>query len=336
MTEPLDSLASQNANYRRGLVLGLTVAEAMILILFALLLALSILIARRNEEIQRIERSAEQARERLAALEEIVERSGGEEMLKSDVFTELVRVRAELDQARREAADAAALRERVSQLESVAKALDNASGTDAETIAELASAGEALKSNLPSEMSLEQAKALLPSALELADAVTKSDQSGQSATTAEKLDRLSNLAKENADITGRMANLQRRLENAGLGNELPPCWATEEGRVEYLFDIGLSGEGLVVKDYSGSNRLEDRDALPVPPALFDRPLSDNEFLSITRPLFESSEAKECRHFVRVYDLTGANQKQLYKNRLWTVEAHFYKYEMRNISLWGDG
>ena len=46
----------QNSAYRRGLVLGLTMAEAMLLILFMLLLVLGSILANRESEIHRLER----------------------------------------------------------------------------------------------------------------------------------------------------------------------------------------------------------------------------------------------------------------------------------------
>ena len=53
-------------------------------------------------------------------------------------------------------------------------------------------------------------------------------------------------------------------------------------------------------------------------------MDSREFLTSTRPLFEWSKEKECRFFVRVYDLTKLDEKAIYKNRLRDVESHFYK------------
>jgi hypothetical protein len=53
-------------------------------------------------------------------------------------------------------------------------------------------------------------------------------------------------------------------------------------------------------------------------------VSDQEFLSRTQGLYQHSLADKCRFFVVIYDGTEAHEKLIYKNRLRTVEGHFYK------------
>ena len=41
-------------------------------------------------------------------------------------------------------------------------------------------------------------------------------------------------------------------------------------------------------------------------------------------MFEWSVAANCRFFVRAFDLTAADQKQMYKTRMRTLESRFYE------------
>src|SRR5438552_3960671 len=85
----------QNAQYRKGLVLGLTVAEVMLLILFALLLALAVLIAKRDSSIAKLAAQLveaahlrETAQARADILQSMVEKRPPDQFVK-----ELVRAR---------------------------------------------------------------------------------------------------------------------------------------------------------------------------------------------------------------------------------------------------
>ena len=71
-------------------------------------------------------------------------------------------------------------------------------------------------------------------------------------------------------------------------------------------------------------RSADRKNLPTDAIRLNEILSNRDFLSSTRPLYEWSENKQCRFFVRVEDDTLINEKAVYKDRLKTVERHFYK------------
>lgn len=130
------------------------------------------------------------------------------------------------------------------------------------------------------------------------------------------------------DLQGQVRNLQGRLSSGGRGTEKPACWADKEtGKTEYIFDISLEPEGLRVRDRALAHRAEAQAALPLELIEFGVLAGPDDFLAATKPLFDWSEANNCRFFVRAFDNTGADQKKLYKERMRTLEEHFYKYEM---------
>ena len=53
-------------------------------------------------------------------------------------------------------------------------------------------------------------------------------------------------------------------------------------------------------------------------------LTSQQFLDQTKPVYDWSVDEECRFFVRAFDMTAADQKELYKDRMRTLESHFYK------------
>ncbi len=63
-------------------------------------------------------------------------------------------------------------------------------------------------------------------------------------------------------------------------------------------------------------------------------VSPEEFLRQTKRIHDWSKGRdpECRFFVRVFDRTAANDKQLYKDLLQAVEQHFYKLLMKSTGL----
>ena len=105
---------------------------------------------------------------------------------------------------------------------------------------------------------------------------------------------------------------------------MPSCWFDASGLTEFVCDVGLGEAGFLLRSTNLPHRVEDRAALPLDEIPTDSWLDPNQFLSATRRLFEWSVEKQCRFFVRAFDLTRPQEKELYKARLRTIEHHFYK------------
>jgi hypothetical protein len=125
-----------------------------------------------------------------------------------------------------------------------------------------------------------------------------------------------------------MANIRNRLNAVGRGLDHPPCWADENGNIEYLFNVELR-EGLtIVTPAWPERRREDAEALPGVADLLAAPVNAERFRMASRPILDLSKRQdpECRHFV-VLNNTIESRREADQAR-WMVEEFFYKREAR--------
>lgn len=304
---------SDRRSYRRGLLLGLTMAEVFILVVFGLLLAWMVGVT----DSKGLEQRVEGLQARLAELEQQRDLLLGVTASQNrfdDVFRELTLARQELALQERRVAG---LQERAQILEDAAREAGLAGAPSSELAAAI-------------KRRLEIANALLSqtSASGLADddaaAVEK-----QVAGLVEMRRRLMREGFKETDVAtlaGRLRNAERRLQEATRGTEWPACWADATGKPEYIFDVVLSSRGLVIRNNAVPHRQGEQAALPGAGIAFDSALSPGAFRSQTMAIFEWSQRANCRFFVRIRDTTAAHEKDLYKARLRTVGEHFYYYE----------
>ena len=323
-------IGRQQAQYRRGLVLGFTVAETMLLILFALMLALGFVLMKRDRELRTLsgEISALREKERFLAAKLEVFQAITEDRPTDEFFHELVRARALQASL---AARAARLPERekaTSTLEAVIDAVKGSPDARRRMVA-LAALGARVQGEIDrlSPEAKTDAFALVPAAVALAQT---SQAAGQTMSEArQKLADAEKGARENATLKGQIVTLHRSLTSIGRGGDFPPCWVTARGEIQFLFRVTLNaGDSLSVADITPLARLADRRALPLNETLFAGPMSRRQFLSQTEALYDQSRAKACRYYAIVSDRTDPTQKDLFKTLLFTVEAHFYKAILR--------
>ena len=255
-------MSERGRTFPRGLVLGLTMAEIAILIIFVLLLALAALLAREADRRQ----AAEQELVRFERIDALFE----EEALPEDPVALKAALRERVDEHR----DADNWRELVREMEP--------------TIPE-------------------------PSAPEIVNRLQESEKSA--AALAERLDRA------NRRIERLEAQEQAR---GGGGTDHPSCWYDRDGTVAYLFDIALAPGGFIVAPARAPEHEAARRQLPVGAVQASRLLTETEFLRQTLPVHLWTVERECRFFVRAFDLTAADQKDLYKRRMRVLESRFYK------------
>ena len=288
----MSSIQERDQGYRRGLVLGFTMAEIAILMIFVLLLVLSILLGRKSKEVEdlkewvaNLELNTSEELIRLKKLERTLNLAAPEDMREQplpEVFRELVFVRQEIV--------AAGIQATPNALQQVLK--DSALAKKA--LAELA---------------------------------------GQDGNTL--VEKNAGLVMQNKNLKAQIANLQRRAGSGGRGLDHPPCWATPDGRTEYIFDVVLTSRGLILHNReTPPSRVDERNNLPLDGFVFDKELSPELFTEMTKPLYDWSikQSPECRFVVRAIDTTGATEKALYKRHMRVLEHHFYKYEQVKESL----
>lgn len=307
--------------YKRGLILGLTMAEIVLLLLFSLLLALAALFMEQERMIEEISSDRDELAERLRNNEDQLQnlmnqlsRTDFSEMRKELVRLEeqdkkiayiLERLKLDPDEDLDE--ELTNLVERITKIDEISKVLEQ--GGFPEEPQELADTLERI----------EDAK----------DEIETLDDSLEEANRQiETLgDDLEDSRQEILQQEGQIANLKRALERVGKGTEKPACWADEKtGKPKYIYDAGLASKGLIIRHSETPPWAEARE-LPISEFPYGEIMTKRQFLDKAKPIFQWSEENDCRFFVRAYDLTGPAEKAIYKKHMRYLESVFYKYEV---------
>jgi hypothetical protein len=90
--------------------------------------------------------------------------------------------------------------------------------------------------------------------------------------------------------------------------------------------VTLASGSVLVHDNSLPHHASEQATLPIGGMGFDRNVGSAEFLTMTLPLYQWSEAHDCRFFVRIIDETAVHEKAVYKRELRIVGQHFYYFE----------
>lgn len=388
--------------FPRGLVLGFTMAEIAILIIFVLLLVLAAMLTRESDRreqaeseleryedvqeifeeeelpqdptvlrsylVERVERhhAAENWRVLVRELErtapgpspqELLDRiqqseigtmspSEVEELLAARRAVEQADAHAELEEALQEAGVSPSAGE-IQDMAAAMRAADEQGMTPAEV-------RNAIENRVWNEVVDDAGRLVEPEDLrDLLDAVRAAAEQGlspeQVRNSVDAQSRLEQALDERDREREKAESLQMQLRSLGGGTDHPSCWYQDDGiTTAYLFDVALTARGSLVVDFAATSpeyvldasgrRLgttgEARASLPVGSVRLQEPLSPGEFLRQTKPVHDWSidNEPECRFFVRVFDRTGASQKQLYKDQLQVVEQPFYKLLMDSSGL----
>jgi hypothetical protein len=292
------SVARDNATYRKGLVLGLTLAELGILVIFVLLLAFGAALLGKDREIAELKRAVPEEKAS-ARVERMLREKAADPVAARSLARELINSAVRQDAV-------ASAEAKLKQADAAVTKAEQAAGTDK----------TAAKPPSPASKSGDQ---------------SNMDQRGEElrrriADIA--ADKIYSTKLENERLKGSMAYATRRLQALGKGSEQPACWATRAGAPEYIFDVTLTSAGIVTQDRALPNRRNEQARLPLSGMNYGRTLQGPAFQAMTKPLFDWGEAHGCRFFVTVTDRTGAAEKRRYKTLLLWVEGHFYKYENR--------
>ena len=104
------------------------------------------------------------------------------------------------------------------------------------------------------------------------------DGAGDGVELAEQLDR----------ALDRVERLEAQARARGGGTDHPSCWYDEDGSVGYLFDVALLARGFVVDLFDTSEHRLERDLLPLEAVRTGSLLTEAEFLSQTRAVYQWS------------------------------------------------
>lgn len=343
--------------FRRGVVLGLTMAEILLLLIFLLMLLMVAKLQEGQAAMAAAEVSRDIAVAQVSDLEVVIEdlrhRSDGVEfditreyrvladgydaaVAKLDALAPLIQQMEQdgaapgfdiFDEFARLQQELSRLKPAESLLADALAAAPDASPEDAvQLMSEAARIGNEL---------IEQAQEILPGAgpgeaiEEYRSMAETGDQLRRSGGDAGELaESAARCTRELRNCEGQTVHLTNRLNTQTGGRDKKPCWVDAEGRIQYIFDAHLRSDGVVVIDNKLPDRADEQDGLPLAGVHFGTPLPRSTFGAAFTPLLRWSDEKDCRFYVRLVDETDINDKSSYKDTRRTVEGYFYILDVK--------
>jgi hypothetical protein len=317
--------ALEEREQRRGLVLGLTLAEVLLLILFLLMLALG----------SRMEHWRKEAEDRKQKYNELVATQDSLKTIQAALMKdgavdiksvqELVTRLRRVEELERSLAE---LKQEYSSLSSQVVALKSLGADVGKTLQMVSTALERAKQIDPNDP-----PALLKRALDVLDRLGPS-------TLPEQVKPLSQMVADSqikqqlATVESDREKLRQQLDGlmrSGNGLTYPPCWPTAKGakgNTEYMFDVTAKDGGLVVRDAFPQTKANDPawkyvDAFPRNVVINEKIFND-----ATARLLAYSNQQNCRFYNILRDGTAPESKDRYKQLRALVEGHFYVFPIR--------
>lgn len=308
--------ARDDRQFRRGVVLGLTMAEALLLLIFLLMLILGIRLKTQATHIAELEKQRDEVQSTLVAIQPVIDKLTKRQ--KFDITQDYVRVKQQLADANARLKDAELSVDLVQQAASLAppdatpeeatRALLNEAAIGRQAL----DAAQRFAPDLPPEKAVEA----------LVNAATIG-QALKSGGTPDQLLAAAGACK--ADLQScknQTTYLNSRLNAKTGGFDLPPCWVDNKGKIQYIFDTSLTDAGIYVEDKGVAGRESDQEKLPLSRARYGEPLGPGEFSSAFSPLLKWSNEHGCRFYVRLYDDMREGDRAEYKELRGTVEGYF--------------
>lgn len=300
------------AEYRRGVILGLTLAEILMLLVFLLLLSTGAILAKRAKEMAALRASISKYDSLMAPLAERAARQGIS-VTDTDQLVSLIVRGAEAESLRQE------LGKKESELAAAEAATARAIAERDKIVSQMSEGGRELAAKAAEDDAL---RAML------ARAVTTG--AGAPERLQHVLDRAATTASTDLNLTGQ--NAQMRSELARLkgngGSGLPYCWTTLDGHPLYMLRVELHDDGIVVHDIDPRPRPDDEAWRLLTNVPRDARIQMSAFLSQVGPLQAAGVAAKCRYAVYAFDATAATNKPGYKSLMGHLWTAFMVHEVR--------
>lgn len=297
---------------RRGLILGLTLAEMLLLLLFLLLLALAAQLRQAQARVAEAVASLEQ----IKPLQEALMSGGAVDIISVHElvlrFQRLTEVEKELG----------TVKEQNALLTQQSELLKT---TGIDTPEKMRALSDAMQR--ASQISPNDPPAFLKRAVEVMDKLGPN-------TTPEQLTPLTQMASQ-GDLAQRLATAEAEREKlrtdvlnlmhkSGNGLTYPSCWKTPTGQTEYMFDIIFGDAGIRVKDAT-PDRANDQAWQMVGVFTRNAEINERTFVAATKKLANWANTQNCKFYTINRDETGASNKARYKLLQRTIEQNFYPY-----------
>ena len=289
--------ANDPVGYRRGLVLGLTLAETLLLVLFILLLVYAALGQQRDKKMKDQE---DQIASLSLRIDSGVDRLA-RELTQSGIASNPDELSRKLNLLTDEMARNAQLQKDLSTYQRLVPTASEAK--------QLADAFDVQQSPETPLQILDRHLARTTTA----PATTTSDAPKTLAEALAALERMS----------GQLDYYEHQQLTAGNGLSYPPCWQ-RDGRIVYMYDALLLDDGLrlsVTDDRTGLDLAGLRANGAEPP--LGQTITRQTFLAQTKGLHAWSVTQGCRFYARIIDGTSAGNKSGYIQARRAVEDRFY-------------
>jgi hypothetical protein len=330
-----DIIQREDEQYRRGVVLGLTLAEVTILLLFCLLMTALVLIEKRQKKIDELVSQQGNKFVVSAALQEFIEDNFGDVTSQKELddnFLKLSTVASQAQQTQKivdEVSKAVAVADNGRAPKDLPQRVAEALQTESTVKAALAAMDKKAAGESGAGGGIDKiltAAQQLVSRGELFDTTTRAGKDAAAEAMSKSLCEM-----QYDDPALRRECIQKIATIAGgKGLEFRSCWwdkTVAPWRTKNIYEVALTDYGFIIRELDPEveeYRVQKANDLPVASIRANVPLTAAEFVEQTFPLFQWSEVNECRFYVRVYDETGPTEKNLFKSRLTTLEQHFYK------------
>ena len=308
--------ARDDKQFRRGVVLGLTMAEALLLLIFLLMLILGVRLKTQTTQIAALEKQRDEAQSTLVAMQPVFDKLPQSQ--KFDITKDYVRMQQQLADANARLKDAALSVDLMQQAASLApaeatpeqavRALLNEAAIGRQAL----DAAQRLSPDLPPEKAVE---ALVNAAI--------IGQSLKDGGTPDTLLAAAGVCKADLQSCKNQTTYLNTKLNAKTGGfDLPPCWVDNKGKIQYIFDASLTDAGIYVEDKAVTGREGDQEKLPLSRVRYGEPLGPSDFSTAFSPLLKWSNDHGCRFYVRLYDDMRDGDRAEYKELRGTVEGYF--------------
>jgi hypothetical protein len=305
------SRAADEREQRRGLILGLTLAEILLLLLFLLLLVLGSQISTWRDRYEQLGETLEE----LKPLQEALIAGGAVDV---NNVQELISRFRSLRHSEQEISKLTAENAELTARSELFKSLGLSSDDKRHTVASVVKRATEIDPNDP--------PAVLKRALDVIDRLGVSTRPDQVKSLSEMVtgsEMEKKLAALEADLDQARRERNNLMRGPGNGLTYPSCWINGAGQTEYIFDVTLADIGVQVKDASPS-RANDKAWSLVGPFAREAMINEKVFIQATKKLFEWSKTQNCRFYAIVRDATGSS-KARYKHLQEMVQGNFYPF-----------
>lgn len=356
---PLE-IRQRDSVYRRGVLLGMTLAEIMILVLFCMLMAFVLKLENYEKQLEHSDKARglmekieqllgeyDDTWTFLTAVETIV-KAVGVDSLNSvanalqqhpDLTKDDIKSAVEQGLSRytlvRSKLQGTAESPPVPEAVSVALEEQLAAGEQAQKYRPAMEVVEAVRNQLSQDAGRE------PSSEELNDAVRQMLANYKALQVAGE-NGIESALLENHDLNERLVRMGKALAKAtdqlngkGQGLVLPSCFETSDGDIQYVFDIDFDEDSLHLVALPVPGNEQNWERLNFQQISTGKNLKIQQYLEETREVFEWSTANACRFFVRIHDNTRAENKSQYKLMKRKIEYRFYTFEPPQTGVASD-